>query len=817
MKTSKTCPPVKIRLKIFLSAAAICAVSFFAASCGAAGESLESSSGGSGSGNKAFDPTKPYPINTVVLEGKFTNGSYSIAPFADGAPAPTATPSVAEAKKGAKITITINDIPEGMMIDGSNSKVTALDGSYPALSKTNQFTMPAGEATVTLVFMNEGDFVISDTAYDVSLYNLEITKGEMGYFSPPMTTAYSTGDGSEDNPIAWPASVAYSGYSTDGKTTVIDVYPNNSSATGTWVYKNNNSSLFTLGEGDSEYQAFYVEIKVKPQILDFYKVFGDIPAEFQERLCSDGVTTVAEKYQQAAEKSYFAEITRRSPTTNAYLSALVISTVSKEFQYSGQNGVKGSDEDKYAGVVYDDVEAAAGSLELNVIAESEDSNAMVRIDNSENNQAYKISSNTNYVTYANGSTTVSFDIYVQAEDITKTKKYTVNVKNAPAKYDLTEEEITELEEAGVKTFSAEGGSIHFIETKDDSGTVTKVEEVHSFFIAARDTPVAHGGQASSELRFTHDVPATVEVLVVAGGGAGGGAGTTGGGGGGGVIHYDEFTLTGGTKVFPVKIGNGGAVDNVNHPSQNGGASVFGQGQSRLEAPGGGGGGAAPNWDGRAFKGADGGNGGGGACGWNYTGVTWTWSPRDDLNGQVFTSGDGRTESLGRALTVNFHYDGTDKKADNVKTYPVDIDTYMYPFGDDITQTQAYKEALSTDVKKYQVKHAGHAFGRNGGWIAGISDGSGGSGAGTDAWYHTTAGRNSTNAGGQGIMFNTSGQWRWYSAGGPAGYRCWGTIGQGGNGPGTAQSGNGGATGNPGGSGTVVVRWERPELLNIANK
>ncbi|GMO36030.1 MAG: hypothetical protein Ta2F_11920 [Termitinemataceae bacterium] len=781
---------------VFFGIAAGIIISMLAIGC-AGGASIETEESSGASYNSAVE----YP---VTVEVKFvrlatdSEGRHSLVveDFASGSPKPTVTASPTKAKAKAKSVISISDVPAGFVVDGGNTKATAGDG-IPILEKKSatqyQLTAGKGPNTVTVVFINQQDILLTPAIYDNRLWTAEIEKGEFDV--APLYTAYFDGETAQDTGLGaglnnfWRGEIAFSGYN-DGQNPKFGFtpFPNNTEATAT--YSQIGSSLQT----ENERSFFRVKATVTPQVRILFPTLASISVDFQALEVIGKGQTVAEMYQAAPEKDFFFEIEQRQAIVDARLKSVVIMpSIPIEFDFTDASDPSNLVPVKTLPIFT----IPFGVQSLEVIASTLDSNATVMIDNNVSpKQTFTASTVSNTVEIAAGAESVSFRVKVKAESGAESV-YTFMGVLGESKY----------------ATNATGGSTYFLEDYAPDAipgsAPEKVWEVHSFYISRKDTTPL-GGQLLSNLEFNSaaEKPVTVEVLVVAGGGAGGGGGAAGGGGGGGVIHYNSYILPSGLN-FPVKVGNGGAVDNVNHPSQNGGASQFGADNEtyRLVAPGGGGGGAKPNWDGRAFKGADGGNGGGGACGWNYTGVTWTWATRDDLNGQIFTSGDGRQEALGRALTVNFHYDGTDKKADNVKTYPVDINTLNYPFGDDITQTQAYIQALSTDVTNYQVQHTGHAFGRNGGWIAGISDGSGGSGAGTDAWYHTTAGRNSTNAGGQGIMFNTSGQWRWYSAGGPAGYRCWGTIGQGGNGPGTAQSGNGGAGGNPGGSGTVIVKWE----------
>ncbi|GHT49226.1 hypothetical protein FACS1894102_3620 [Spirochaetia bacterium] len=765
-----------------------------------------------------FDPKQSYPITVTVAKGSFQEGGeYVIAPFTDAAP--TVAASVNSAKHGTKVTINISNVPEGLMLDGLSTVVKAEDGSRPALDKTNKFTMPSGPATVEVVFMSVGDFLKSTVAYDRNLYTLDIEKGELDTPAPnhgePYRTAYASGD-SSTSPLYWGASVAASGYSAnDRDVTQIEVIGNNSGAGTSWKYKNDNHSLQTVGAGDSSYQAFYVEATVSPQVLSLFENLSEIPLDLQVlKLIDDDTKTVAQAYNEAkiaGSKSYYFQIRLREPAVNAFLSALNISTITKDFELSPAltaDEFWGDANHPWANT-YSTVTLNADAqfetvdpamMEFNVTAEADDGNAMVKI----GSQSYKAGANENSIAYDGlNDTSVTFDISVQAENDTCTKVYTIIIAKAAPKYasDVT------------------GGSKYFIE---EDG---KAYEVHAFYIGSKDT-VAAGGQKEAELNFGDEdnIPAVAEILIVAGGGAGGGAGGMGGGGGGGVIHYSAIDLKNvGTKtgssnlIYPVKIGAGGAISTTSgQVSQNGGASIFGEGATRLEAPGGGGGGAFPTGAGRAFKGANGGNGGGGGTGANWYADLLGWGPHDNLNGTSLTDGNGKTADLGRAEVTPFNYsknnDGSsiqEQLPDNIKTYPATVNTVN--FSGDITQELGYQQSQSGNVSLYKVQHAGHAFGNRGGWAEGIQNSSGGSGAGTDAWKWTHYGRNSGDTGGQGIMFNTSGQWRWYSMGGPGGWRTSQPFSGAWNVAGPSQTGNGGAAGFAGGSGTVIVRWEIPKI------
>ncbi|GMO35732.1 MAG: hypothetical protein Ta2B_15830 [Termitinemataceae bacterium] len=791
-----------------------------AVSCAGEGDTLP---GGGSDPKTPYDPKQAYPITVTVAQGSFQGGGeYVTAPFVSVAP--TVAASVNSAKQGDKVTINISNIPEGFMLDGVHTIVKSEDGSRPGLDKNNKFTMPAGPVTVDVVFMSVGDFLKSSVAYDKTLYTLDIEKGQLDTPAPgheePYTTAYPTGDTNENQ--YWGAGVAASGYSaTDRTVTQITPIGNNSGAATTWDYKDGIHLLSTVGDGESSYKAFYIVAQVSPQILSIFPTLEDIPPALQTlTLIDDEGKTVAVAYTEAkiaGPKSYYFEVRLREPAVNAYLFALNISTITTEFELAPaiqNNGNWGDTDNPWdystvtlnAAAVYE--VADSSMMEFNVTAESYDGNAMVKI----GDQSYKAGSNENSITYDNQADglpgPITFDISVQAENDACTKVYTVVITKAVPKYSS---EVT-------------GGSKYFIEEG------TKAYEVHAFYIGSRDTIVA-GGQKTAELNFgsSTNIPATAEILVVAGGGAGAMSGGMGGGGGGGVIHYSAISLANvGTKtgsnglIYPVKVGAGGAVSTTaRQVSQNGGDSEFGEGNNRLVAPGGGGGGAFPTGAGRAFKGADGGNGGGGGTGYNWYADIVGWGPHDDLTGTM-TDGNGNTAGLGRAQVTPFRYSKQDNGSsiavqapDNIKTYPATNASFTtVGYTGDLSVANpsdpvkvAYQQSQSWNVADYKVQHTGHAFGNRGGWAEGISNSSGGSGAGTDAWRWSHYGRNSGDTGGQGIMFNTSGQWRWYSMGGPGGYRCFQPFSGGWGVAGASQTGTGGASGFAGGSGTVIVRWE----------
>lgn len=139
--------------------------------------------------------------------------------------------------------------------------------------------------------------------------------------------------------------------------------------------------------------------------------------------------------------------------------------------------------------------------------------------------------------------------------------------------------------------------------------------------------------------FTPNDDFNVSCLVVGGGGAGGGNYYGGGGGSGGLVYHSSKPVY--QNPYSITVGGGG-VGSINNVGGNGNNSVF----SDITALGGGGGGEYLNTDGGADGGSGGGGGTSGDSGVGWSGGTGTQGNSGGGTGYGNNGGDGLYRSGG---------------------------------------------------------------------------------------------------------------------------------------------------------------------------
>ncbi|GMO25152.1 MAG: hypothetical protein Ta2F_00310 [Termitinemataceae bacterium] len=771
MKTEKNYKNVRKSFLLFVASIAAC---ILVTACPSSDGSVEQSAGGSGGSSKKYDPQTPYPITIVAKLAQFIDetgeGSgvetLQLVDFPQEITAPVPTTSVAAAKQGTSVTVTIPALADHA-VDAGLTKVVAENGSNIPLSASNKFTMPEGPVAVTIVYINASDVLKSPSYYTNELYSLDFSNGSVDLNLPnPITKSFPD----DDNNKYYGAYIAYSGYPTVNITPLpVNSYAGSSwtFATSSWTDTTDNSLSTTSDDPPVEY--FLINVKVIPQVKVRYPsgLTGVSDADKNATVIGTG-KTVQQMYEQAVENVYHFRVVRAVPTVDARLVSVNISGVNEIYTKT----IEGSQEKLVAAVApygtsqtdYNPVQFYAyppfGSSEVSVVVETNDPGSRVKIDNG----TFTMGSAYGDVTYKGGESEAEFTVTVQAEDDTKTKVYTISLANLPSTYDP----------------KAKGGTTYFDETK--VGNTTTVTEIHTFYLSSKDT-IETGGQKAWTLEFNpENRPSTVEILLVGGGGAGGNFisgrkdSKTGSGGAGGVIYTKTFAIT--DNKYTVKVGAGGGsglakgvndtftLSGLDLPiaaAQKGGDSSFvsltNPNVNKLVAPGGGGG--ANNSDQTKLYGGSGGSSGGSTEG----------DPRGDNAG---------SQSMPDLYTplLDFYYNLASRQPDGT------VDENFRPkTGMAWGNTGVVRTHRSGDLKHCS-------------WAGG------GAGSSPSTSTRTGYGQAGTDWG-RGIKIDITGTEREYARSHLSGQGT-PTVGapQTGNGGG----GGGGVNGAPGGSGIVVVKW-----------
>jgi hypothetical protein len=257
--------------------------------------------------------------------------------------------------------------------------------------------------------------------------------------------------------------------------------------------------------------------------------------------------------------------------------------------------------------------------------------------------------------------------------------------------------------------------------------------------AGDDSPKANGGDVYSDATYWYHVfpmsgnfvpnqSLSADVLCIAGGG--GGAGASGGGGGaGGIIYFASQSLT--AQRYPVIVGGGGAKGNETVRGSNGGNSQF---ASLTVASGGGGGGT----QGGTPSGLSGGSGGGGT----YQGAG---------GGSSTQSGSGATASYGNAGGGGSSTDGGSGGGGGAGGAGGNGNsTGPYYSGDGGIGTTAFSSwGLATNTGENISGTVYYAGGGGGGTNNGHTKPGGLGGGGGDGFYNTKYARNALPATGGG--------------------------------------------------------------------
>jgi hypothetical protein len=501
------------------------------------------------------DPDKLYSI--VIDE--------SVPQIVDefGGKIPSVSADLASAKLGTKVTLTVS-LDAGYVLDGASFKV---NGSITPTAKndvdrvgagTYTFTMPAAKATVRLAWVADDIDIVKalpgvnqDTLRGLYADSGDLFDMDNNLIDPEVEDYFDTYKDKTD----FKAIIPYSMFAKTDSPSFVTALPENSGARVSEEIDNEASVASAInGYGEA---AFDYKLTITPQLFVLYP-----PQDYPEiaDLAQTNVITI--------------HVTRLAASTDKSLAAFNLSEAYFEFES--------------ATLDYGVVDILFAVTTVNFNAAVNEPNARVQLVDSATNTTVPADVN-DAGSYANaefpitGGQTKTFKAKVTAED-NSTQTYTVQVKINDAAYEP----------------NATGGELSFLNI---DGTVY---EIHAFKVD-EETPA--GGQTVSSLEFTNNQPASIEVLVVAGGGGGGGSTTSyrsGGGGGGGLIYNPAYNLDGGVDTYTVKTGNGGAGGvGSGNSGNNGGASVFGDEDARLEAPGGGGGGKSGGTGGKA-----GGSGGG---------------------------------------------------------------------------------------------------------------------------------------------------------------------------------------------------------------
>ncbi|GMO48467.1 MAG: hypothetical protein Ta2G_04140 [Termitinemataceae bacterium] len=720
----------------------------------------------------AYDQHKAYPLTVVAKEAVFVGEGAAqvlqIRDFENPETAPKPTANVSSAKKGASIEITVPSL-SGYVVSGGLSSIVAPSKEKVSLSKYNEFHMPLGPATVTIVYIEDDKIFMVPTYYSNALYTLDIPRGLVDSDLPePITTAFLDGDVSNGSPYG--ASIAYStcpgdtgGDGPESADIIPD--PENFLAEASWSFADSNwndaTNITLVNDVDISY--FRINVKVKPKVKVEHPTISGIPSEMRTQQVSGTGKTVEEMYNEAVEKVYHFRVVRNEPNIDARLFAINISGTDGIYleDYPTQQPVSpyGESPLDYEAVTYiATVPPLGDDPVVDVVAETNDPNSRVQIDVPGTSAHYGTANET--VEFV--SDTREFTITVQAEDSGSTKVYTIKLTMSD-EYPYTRQ--------------ATGGITYFDEHVE--GSQKYVYEIHSFYLA-KATPISPGGQRDDfALDFTAPgsvKPETVDILLVGGGGAGGNYTSgladskTGSGGGGGVIYIKGYAL-GESDTYQVKVGNGGGSDQASvietftadgsvrniKAGQKGGDSFFGASlndPNRLLAPGGGGGADNNNANGKLWGGKGGSSG-----------------------GSTETNARGGYWNTVSTPLLDFYYDGSSKQPNGTVTSDFKPDTGMAWGNMGVVRRDGDDR-------------------RNNSWAGG--------GAGSEPTAMVRSGYNQAGIDyGRGIKIDITGTEREYA-------RSF-LSGQGNPTAGSSQTGNGGAGGNgkhgaAGGSGIVVVKW-----------